>query len=76
MSVFAILLSGLLILFTGKWTADVGFDIKAESHVDSLLNMFGNTFGRIIDIVLAFFLYGVAVIMFAGAGSTFMKVSA
>lgn len=41
-SIFAILLSGLLILFTGKWTADVGFDIKAESHVDSLLNMFGD----------------------------------
>jgi uncharacterized membrane protein YkvI len=72
-SIFAILLSGLLILFTGKWTADVGFDIKAESHVDSLLNMFGNIFGRIIDIVLAFFLYGVAVIMFAGAGSTFYE---
>ncbi|MCG1010469.1 hypothetical protein J4760_10600 [Salinicoccus sp. ID82-1] len=73
MSIFAILLSGLLVLFTGKWTADVGFDIKAESHVDSLLSMFGNIFGRIVDVVLAFFLYGVAVIMFAGAGSTFYE---
>ncbi|MFC3419433.1 hypothetical protein ACFOLA_08110 [Salinicoccus hispanicus] len=73
MSIFAIILSGLLVLFTGKWTADVGFDIKAESHVDSLLSIFGNIFGRIVDIVLAFFLYGVAVIMFAGAGSTFYE---
>ncbi|GAB3067797.1 hypothetical protein ACFOU0_00840 [Salinicoccus sesuvii] len=72
-SIFAVLLSGLLVLFTGKWTADVGFDIKAESYIDSLLNMFGKTFGRIIDVVLSFFLYGVAVIMFAGAGSTFYE---
>ncbi|WP_411843211.1 hypothetical protein [Salinicoccus sp. HZC-1] len=72
-SVFAVLLSGLLLLFTGKWTADVGYDLKSESHVESIMNIFGPVFGKIIDYILAFFLYGVAVIMIAGAGSTFYE---
>lgn len=70
-SIFAVLLSGFLLLFTGKWTADVGYDLKSESHVDSIMNIFGLVFGKIIDYILVFFLYGVAVIMIAGAGSTF-----
>nr|WP_026090169.1 hypothetical protein [Salinicoccus carnicancri] len=72
-SIIAVLLSGFLILFTGKWTADVGYDLEAESHVDSIMNTFGPFFGRLIDYILAFFLYGVAVIMIAGAGSTFYE---
>lgn len=72
-SIFAVLLSGILLLFTGKWTADVGYDLKSDSHVDSILSIFGNVFGKIIDYILVFFLYGVAVIMIAGAGSTFYE---
>lgn len=72
-SIFAVLLSGFLILFTGKWTADVGYDLESESHVDSIMNIFGPLFGRLIDYILVFFLYGVAVIMIAGAGSTFYE---
>lgn len=72
-SIFAVILSGFLILFTGKWTADVGYDLESESHVDSIMNIFGNLFGRIIDYILAFFLYGVGIIMIAGAGSTFYE---
>ncbi|WP_020006905.1 YkvI family membrane protein [Salinicoccus albus] len=73
LSIFAVLISGLLILFTGKWTADVGHDLRAESHVESIMDIFGSVFGRILDYALVFFLYGVAIIMVAGAGSTFYE---
>lgn len=72
-SILAIIVSAVIILFAGKWTAEVGYNIKADSHVDTIKHTFGRTLGTIVDIVLTFFLFGVAIIMFAGAGSTFYE---
>ncbi|SOC44752.1 YkvI family membrane protein [Salinicoccus kekensis] len=70
-SYIAILLSGLIVLFIGRQATKFGYRIQAESHKTPIFTMFGKISGTIIDYLFVFFLYGIAVIMFAGAGSAF-----
>nr|WP_143146114.1 hypothetical protein [Salinicoccus alkaliphilus] len=67
----AILLSGLMVLFIGRQATKFGYRIQADSHKAPIFTMFGKVTGTIIDYLFVFFLYGIAVIMFAGAGSAF-----
>ncbi|MFD2828876.1 YkvI family membrane protein [Corticicoccus populi] len=67
----AIILSALVIMFIGRQASKVGYRLKADSHQLPIYAMFGTKAGKVIDYVLVFFLYGIAVIMLAGAGSAF-----
>ncbi|HIW12368.1 MAG TPA: hypothetical protein H9891_04335 [Candidatus Salinicoccus stercoripullorum] len=69
MSYWAVLLSALVIMFLGRQVAKFGHVLDAESHLEPIKVMFGDTLGRIIDYILIFFLYGVMIIMLAGGGS-------
>ncbi|KIH69790.1 YkvI family membrane protein [Salinicoccus roseus] len=71
MSYWAVILSGLVIMFIGRQASKLGNRLEAESHLEPINEMFGERLGKIIDYILIFFLYGVMVIMLAGAGSAF-----
>src|SRR5690554_7093850 len=44
--------------------------MQAGSHKQVLYILFGEKAGFVVDVILSFFLYGVGVVMLAGAGST------
>ncbi|WP_246094969.1 YkvI family membrane protein [Salinicoccus cyprini] len=69
----AILLSALIVIFVGRQAAKLGYRLKADSHEVPINTMFGSIIGKGIDYILVFFLYGIAVIMLAGAGSAFYE---
>lgn len=62
-------IAGLLLVFVGRQTAKIGSIYHVESHEVPLEKLFGHTTGKIIDYVLSFFMYGLAVIMIAGSGA-------
>lgn len=62
--------SALLFAFLGMHIARISSVMQAGSHKQVLYTLFGEKGGFVVDVVLSFFLYGVGVVMLAGAGST------
>lgn len=67
------LVSGVLFAFLGMQIARMSSQMQADSHKEVLYSLFGKRVGWLIDVVLSFFLYGVGVVMLAGAGSIFAQ---
>lgn len=61
----------LLFAFLGMQITQIGSRLQTHSHKDVVYSICGKYLGMAVDFVITFFLFGVAVIMFAGAGSTF-----
>lgn len=55
----------------GYYLIVLGRRVKASSHKGVIYHICGKYLGAIVDILLAFFLFGVGVIMIAGSGSLF-----
>lgn len=70
-SIIGVILTGLIVMFIGRQAAKLGYQTHAESHVLPLNTLFGTRLGKVVDIILAFFLYGLAIVMIAGSGATF-----
>ena len=70
-SFLGVILTGLIVMFIGRQAAKLGYSTHAESHVLPLNTLFGKKLGLVVDIILAFFLYGLAIVMIAGSGATF-----
>lgn len=68
------IITGLLFIFLGYTFAQLGASLKASSHRAVLYHIGGKYIGPILDLVITFFLFGVAVVMFAGSGSTFEQM--
>ncbi|GAA0346482.1 membrane protein [Oceanobacillus oncorhynchi subsp. oncorhynchi] len=64
----------LLFIFLGFTFAQLGTDLQAASHKGVIYHIGGRYIGAILDILITFFLFGVAVVMFAGSGSTFEQM--
>lgn len=62
--------SAVLFAFLGMHIARISSVMGAGSHKQVLYTLFGEKGGFVVDVVLSFFLYGVGVVMLAGAGST------
>lgn len=60
--------------FLGMTLAQLGTDLQTTSHKEVIYHIGGRYIGVILDVLITFFLFGVAVVMFAGAGSTFNQV--
>ena len=60
--------------FLGMTLAQLGSDLQTTSHKEVIYHIGGRYIGVILDVLITFFLFGVAVVMFAGAGSTFNQV--
>ena len=63
-----------LFMFLGYTFAQLGSDMGEISHKGVIHKIGGKIFGPIFDILITFFLFGVAVVMFAGSGSTFEQM--
>lgn len=70
-SILGIIIAALILMFAGRQAAKLGFRLNAESHETPLRVLFGPKLGLVVDYVLIFFLYGIAVVMIAGSGATF-----
>lgn len=70
-SIVGAILTGLIVMFVGRQAAKLGYATHAKSHVVPLNTLFGDKLGKLVDIILAFFLYGLAIVMIAGSGATF-----
>lgn len=57
----------------GYYLVVLGKRVKANSHKSVIYHICGKYLGVVIDILLAFFLFGVGVIMIAGSGSLFQQ---
>ena len=62
--------AAVLFAFLGMQIARISSVMQAGSHKQVLYILFGEKAGLVVDIILSFFLYGVGVVMLAGAGST------
>jgi len=58
----------------GMCIAQISSRLRTTSHKDLIYQISGNTVGFVMDYLLSLFLFGVAVIMFAGAGATFHQM--
>lgn len=63
-------IAALLFAFLGMHIARISSFMQADSHKQVLYSLFGTQAGLVVDVILSFFLYGVGVVMLAGAGST------
>ncbi|PLS18301.1 hypothetical protein CVD28_08450 [Bacillus sp. M6-12] len=57
--------------FLGMNLTQLGSRLQTDSHKDVIYHMCGRYLGLAVDIVITFFLFGVTVVMMAGAGSIF-----
>ncbi|MBI0577779.1 hypothetical protein IEC97_10430 [Neobacillus cucumis] len=57
--------------FLGMQLTQLGSRLKTDSHKDVIYHICGRYLGVIVDIIITFFLFGVAVVMMAGSGSIF-----
>ena len=57
----------------GYYLIVLGKQVKARSHKSVIYHICGKYLGAVVDILLAFFLFGVGVIMVAGSGSLFQQ---
>ncbi len=64
------LIAAFLFAFVGMQIAQISSRMKIKCHDKVLTSLFGPTGGALVDYILIFFLYGVGVIMLAGAGAT------
>lgn len=68
------LLATLMFMFLGFAFAQLGTNLQAVSHKTVMYHIGGRYIGPIFDVIITFFLFGVAVVMFAGSGSTFQQM--
>ncbi|AUS85213.1 MULTISPECIES: membrane protein [Lysinibacillus] len=73
-SMVGAIVATLAFAFLGMSLAQLGTDLQTTSHKEVIYHIGGRYVGIILDIVITFFLFGVAVVMFAGSGSTFHQM--
>lgn len=68
------IVAALAFTFLGMTLAQLGSDLQEVSHKGVIYKISGRYLGAVLDFLITFFLFGVAVVMFAGAGSTFNQM--
>src|SRR5690625_492468 len=66
----AAVVSTALFAYLGMTLANIGSRLKADSHKTAIYEISGRYLGVIVDAIIIFTLFGVGVVMIAGAGST------
>lgn len=67
---FAALISTVLFAYLGMILTKIGSRLQTISHRKAIYEISGRYLGVLVDIILIFTLFGVGVVMIAGAGST------
>lgn len=68
------IIAALAFAFLGYTLSQLGSDLQTSSHKEVIYYLGGRYIGFILDVIITFFLFGVAVVMFAGSGSTFEQM--
>ncbi|WP_139993381.1 hypothetical protein [Kurthia sp. Dielmo] len=63
--------AAVLFAFLGMNLTTLGSRLNATSHKEVIYKICGRYVGAVVDFIITFFLFGVAVVMLAGAGSIF-----
>jgi uncharacterized membrane protein YkvI len=63
------LLTSVLFILFGYFVLELGFILRASSHLPVICHAGGPLIGRLIDVVINFFLFGALTIMVAGGGA-------
>lgn len=71
MGIFGSLVVAVLFGITGMLLVSIGYQLKAVSHMDVIRQISGRYLGKGYDVVLIFTLFGIGVVMLAGAGPIF-----
>jgi len=69
MGTVAAIVSTILFAYLGMTLTKIGSRLQALSHKDAIYTISGRWLGIIVDAILVFTLFGVGVVMVAGAGS-------
>ncbi|MFF5995216.1 hypothetical protein AAGS61_10720 [Lysinibacillus sp. KU-BSD001] len=74
MGIVGALVATAAFAFLGMTLAQLGSQLQTTSHKGVIYYIGGRYIGLVLDFLITFFLFGVAVVMFAGAGSTFNQM--
>lgn len=64
-------IAAILFAFLGMNLTQLGSRLQTSSHKDVIYHICGRYLGIFVDILITFFLFGVTVVMFSGAGAIF-----
>ncbi|MEW6662380.1 MAG: hypothetical protein ACOY9Y_11780 [Bacillota bacterium] len=67
--IWGLLLTTALFTLFGYFVLELGFQLRANCHLPVIRHAGGPLIGRIIDVVITFFLFGALTIMMAGGGA-------
>ena len=67
-SVLGIIVATVLFAFLGMQVTQLGCALQTRSHKGIIDHICGRYLGRVVDVMITFFLFGVTVIMIAGSG--------
>ncbi len=70
-SIVGTLVATALFAFLGMNLTQLGSRLQTKSHQRVIYHICGRYLGVIVDIIITFFLFGVTVVMFSGAGAIF-----
>lgn len=73
MGLIAALISTVLFAYLGMNLTRLGSRMRTTSHKEVVYGISGKFIGRIVDYIIIFTLFGVGVVMIAGAGSIFSQ---
>lgn len=74
MGIFGGIIAAVAFAFLGMVLTQLGSKMQTTSHKGVIYFIGGRYIGAILDFLITFFLFGVAVVMFAGSGSTFNQM--
>ncbi|KAB7705551.1 hypothetical protein F9802_13495 [Bacillus aerolatus] len=72
-SILGTVAATVLFSFLGMQLLQIGSRLQTDSHKNVIDLICGRILGRFVDIIITFFLFGVAVVMIAGSGSIFQQ---
>ncbi|WP_338753671.1 hypothetical protein [Bacillus sp. FJAT-52991] len=72
-SILGTLVATVLFSFLGMKILQLGSRLQTQSHKHVIDLICGKALGRVVDLFITFFLFGVAAIMIAGSGSIFQQ---
>ena len=74
MGIVGAVVATVIFAFLGMTLAQIGSDLQTTSHKEGIYYIGGRFIGPVLDILITFILFGIAVVMFAGSGSTFQQM--
>ncbi|MEK4700638.1 hypothetical protein MKX47_13655 [Solibacillus sp. FSL R7-0668] len=74
MSIFGCIVATFLFAILGMTLAQIGSDLQTTSHKEGIHYIGGRFFGPVLDLLISFVLFGIGIVMLAGAGSTFNQI--